>query len=147
MSDDKGKFTVDQLEKRGFSECPDTGVWRKIGSGGNNSGPSTPKLESNTRSGSKKKHRSKAGAERTIRYCDKKNYRYTLVISSHRTRFIDFSNAALKWIEDRLTHWGFIPDDSPEYCDQPLVFLHKVKAGNEKTTIRLYRYESEKLQK
>lgn len=74
--------------------------------------------------------------------------RFRVVVHSYRTNLIDASNASIKQIEDCLTPaqgrktygLGIVPDDSPEYCDQPLFLQTKVKKGHERTIIEVLKY-------
>ena len=55
----------------------------------------------------------------------------------------------MKQIEDCLTSpqgrkkygLGVIPDDSAEFCDQPLYLQTKVMKGDERTTVEVLQYE------
>ena len=70
-----------------------------------------------------------------------KGIRYRLIIHSYRSRLIDASNAYFKAIEDCLVTLNVFPDDSPEYCDQPLFLQTKVKKSEEKTVVEVLSYK------
>lgn len=140
MGDDR--FTESQLIQRGFRKDA-SGQWRK-----DNLPPDDPES-------SPPKHQrdecSSALAAKEDQGPGEERVRYRIVIHSYRTKLIDPSNASVKQIEDCLTPpqgrksygLGIIPDDSAEYCDQPLFLQTKVKKGQERTEIEVLRYSVE----
>ena len=139
----EGKFTKSQLIELGFHQT-DEGIWSKRNIPANDTKPQTAELERDECSSPLAKEKDQGPR--------KESFRFRLVVHSYRTRLIDASNASIKQIEDCLTPAqgrktygiGIFPDDSPEYCDQPLFLQTKVKKGEEKTEIEVYRYEVEK---
>jgi hypothetical protein len=132
-------FTAAQLKQRGFS--PDaSGSWSR---------DSVPAHDS--RSSAAEHQRDECGstlaAEKDQRPGEG-GIRYRVIVHSYRTRLIDPSNASIKQIEDCLTPpqgrkaygIGVIPDDSAQYCDQPLFLQTQVKKGEERTEIEVLKY-------
>jgi len=134
------KFTESQLEKLGFTQDAQ-GKWSKHHLQSNNSKPQIAELESDERCSILAKEKDQGRGEASIRY--------RLVIHSFRTQFLDWNNMAIKQIEDCLTlpkgrktyGIGIIPDDSVEFCDQPILLQTKVKKGEERTEIEVLKYE------
>ena len=54
---------------------------------------------------------------------------------------MDPSNACFKALEDCLTTNGVIPDDGPQFCDQPIFLQTLVPKGQERTDIEVLAYE------
>ena len=127
------KYTEDQLRKLGYYKNAD-GSWSREDSDCKNKRSQTKELESNAVDGSKAKNKPQSRRKEVIQ----KGTRYRIVVHSYRTKLIDPSNACFKAIEDCLVTHGYIPDDSSEYCDQPLFLQTKVSKGDEKTIIDLY---------
>jgi len=132
-------FTTSQLIKLGFHLQP-SGEWSKERVQADDTRPH-PHEHKPTKS-SKRESKIKAETDGEMAF------RYRLVIHSYRTKLIDPSNASMKTIEDCLSlpmgrkdyGIGIFPDDSAEYCDQPLFLQTKVKKGEEKTEIEVLRY-------
>jgi hypothetical protein len=133
-------FTTSKLIELGFHLQP-SGEWSKDRVPANDPKPPAPKHKLPKQS--KRAGKVKAKANREVAF------RYRLIVHSYRTRLIDPSNASMKTIEDCLSlpkspknyGIGIFPDDSPEYCDQPLFLQTKVKKGHERTEIEVLRYE------
>lgn len=135
MSKNGNKFSTSQLLESGFRQDAQ-GRWSKDHLENRDTRPSFAVSKSDSR---RKVPRS-SQAEEVGKEVDESCYRYRLVIHSYRTRLLDFSNMHSKAIEDTLVKAGIIPDDSPKYCDQPLVLETKVKPGEEKTIIEVLKY-------
>lgn len=135
------RFTESQLLQRGFRKDA-SGSWSKDHIPAHHSQSSTPEHQPDERCGTLAEEENQGQGEGRVRY--------RLVVHSYRTRLIDPSNASLKQIEDCLTPpqgrksygLGVIPDDSAEYCDQPLFLQTKVKKGQERTEIEVLRYDT-----
>jgi hypothetical protein len=129
------KFTQIQLLELGFRRDA-SGSWSKDNL--NRRDPKSParKRKQNSRRPSEGKNAAQERGKASHREGD----RYRIIIHTYRTRLIDFSNAYSKAIEDTLTHEGLIPDDSPKYCDQPLIIQTIVKLGEERTIIEVLKY-------
>lgn len=129
-------FKTSQLLELGFRQNAQ-GQWSKDHLKNRDQRP--PIAERKPDPGRKAKRKNEA---KKIREASHENsYRYRLIIHSFRTRLLDFSNVHLKAIEDTLVTEGVIPDDSPKYCDQPLILETEVKKGNEKTVIEVLKYK------
>lgn len=135
MGKNGNKFSTSQLLESGFRQDAQ-GRWSKDHLENRNSGSSVAFSEPDSRGQSQ----GSTQAEEVGKEVDESCYRYRLVIHSYRTRLLDFSNMHSKAIEDTLVKAGIIPDDSPKYCDQPLVLETKVKPGEEKTIIEVLKY-------
>ena len=130
----------DQQVKRGASCLPDGS-----GSGGGVSDddqePSPPLDQSDECGESLGAKENKGLGKSSLDGCSL-DLRYRLIVRSYRKSLIDPSNPSIKQIEDCLTEpkgnkaygLGIIPDDSPEFCDQPLFFQHKTQKGEEEKT-------------
>ena len=133
------KFTTAQLRELGFHLQP-SGEWSKDRVQVDDTKPQIAEPE--------RDECSSPLAEEEDQGPRKGSLRFRLIIHSYRTRLIDASNASIKQIEDCLTPAqgrktygiGVFPDDSPEYCDQPLFLQTKVKKGEEKTEIEVLQY-------
>ena len=133
------KFTETQLLQLGFHKDAE-GQWSKDSIQNDNTKPQKPINKSD--------ERSEPLAEKENKGCSETGFRYRLIIHSYRTHSIDFSNISVKQIEDCLSGsqgrkkygLGIYPDDSIEFCDQPLVLQTKVKKGEERTEIEVLRY-------
>jgi len=130
-----------QLQKLGFNPDDEGGVWSKNSVPNDNPKPSA--------SEHKPDERGSEVAEEEDKGWGKGSVRYSLIIHSYRTNAIDYSNFSVKQIEDMLSApqgrkdygIGVFPDDSPEYCDQPIHLFTKVKKGEEKTEIEVLKYK------
>lgn len=130
------RFTKAQLEQLGFYQTVAL-IWSKDGAEADTARASAANVEPSTQRRPKSKAlRNKAQGKGGIQ----EGVRYRLVIHSFRTRLVDPSNAYFKAIEDSAVEKGLIPDDSPEYCDQPLFLQTKVKKNQERTEIELLAY-------
>ena len=134
MSNDK-RLSKSQLSKLGFIETS-PGIWGKADIRNDNPKPPAPELEQRARRGPAKKARNQGQRKAEI----PRGLRYRLVIHSFRVALIDPSNPYLKVIEDCLTTHGIIPDDGPQFCDQPIFLQTRVMPGDERTKIEVLAY-------
>ena len=68
--------------------------------------------------------------------------RYRVVYEVSRNRLLDYSNVMIKWYEDRLVHYGILPDDSPAYVADYTIKQFKCKKGEaERIVIKVYGIE------
>ena len=138
----EGKFTEKQLRELGFNPSA-SGPWCKDDLSSDAPKSSTAHSEQNEcgRSLAKEEHQG----------LREEGLRFRLIIHSYRTTLIDEGNASMKQIEDCLTlpqgrkkyGIGVFPDDSPQFCDQPLFLQTKVKKGLERTEIEVLAYNLE----
>jgi hypothetical protein len=133
-------FSLEDLRNRGFVEGPD-GTWGKGDTcvPSEYSRPPSKVLESNPGNAAKRKDRSKSGGEGD----DYEGDRFQLIIVSHRTRFIDASNACVKYVEDCIVKKGLMPDDGPKFCPAPRFIQVKCRTGEERTDVYLFRLFTE----
>lgn len=129
------EFKPAQLRERGFVEIA-SGVWRKTGPQDDDPRPPASNVEPSSRREPKRKNAHKSGRKKALQ----KGIRYRLVVHSYRTKLIDMSNPYLKALEDCLTSYGVIPDDGPEFCDQPIFLETKVMPGDERTKVTVLAY-------
>ena len=135
------KFTTTQLRELGFHLQP-TGEWSKERVQVDDTKPQIAELKRDECSSPLAEEEDKGSRENCVRY--------RLIVHSYRTRLIDPSNASIKQIEDCLSPpqgrkdygIGVFPDDSHEYCDQPLFLQTKVKKGEERTEIEVLEYRA-----
>jgi len=133
------RFSESQLKQRGYYKDA-SGNWSRRDSENRDKRPPVEKLERDASDGRKTKSSKQKRRKRKVQSI----YRYRIIITSYRVKLIDPSNACYKAIEDCLIVEGFLPDDSPDYCDQPLLLQHKVKKGEEKTVVSVLRYKIKK---
>lgn len=137
------RFKRSQLQQLGFHQIA-PGEWGKDGVQSNDTKPQVAKHQRNERSTAFSEKKDQGPREESVRY--------RLIVHSYRTRLIDPSNASMKQIEDCLTPpqgrknygLGIIPDDSAEYCDQPIFLQTKVPKGQERTEIEVIKYKVKK---
>lgn len=132
------KFTESQLRKFGFHKDPE-GKWSKDRLQAKSSRTSAPNVEPSPRRKAEGPSEEKEARKGSL----PKGVRFRLIIHSYRTRMMDPSNACFKALEDCLTEAGVIPDDGPDFCDQPLFLQTKVKKGQEHTDIEVLCYREE----
>jgi hypothetical protein len=133
------KFTTTQLKQLGFHLQP-SGEWSKDRVPADDTKPQTAEHQ--------RHERTECAGEIETKENGALSFRYRLVVHSYRTKLIDPSNASMKTIEDCLSlpmgrkayGIGIFPDDSAEYCDQPLFLQTKVAKGEEKTEIEVLIY-------
>jgi len=130
------RFSESQLIKLGYYQDAQ-GNWSRVDSQNRAEQPQDGKLEQNAGNGSERQNRPQRKRKSPVCH----GYRYRLIVTSYRSVLIDPSNACYKAIEDCLVTNGYLPDDSPQYCDQPLLIQHKVKKVEERTGIELLRYK------
>jgi len=141
MNNKNGKFTTSQLQQLGF-HLDASGAWCKDDIQTRNSKPPLAVNKRDERRPPLAADEDQASGARRVRY--------RLIVHSFRTVLIDPSNASMKQIEDSLSSpqgrksygLGIIPDDSAEYCDQPLFLQTKVKKGQERTEIEVLEYST-----
>ena len=134
------KFTESQLKQLGFHQLP-SGEWGKDGVPADDTKSHTVKH--------KRPKQGKRAGKIKVKEDGALSFRYRLIVHSYRSTLIDPSNASMKQVEDCLSSpqgrkdygIGIFPDDSPEFCDQPLFLQTKVKKGEERTEIEVLRYE------
>lgn len=135
------KFTKAQLKELGFNPDDGEGVWSKGSVQADDPKPQAAKHKHNERKATLAEEEDKRSREG--------GFRYSLIIASYRTHKIDFSNFSVKQIEDMLSEpqgrkdygIGVFPDDSIDYCDQPIHLQYIVKKGEERTEIRVLKYK------
>lgn len=136
---DGSKFTESKLKQLGFHLQP-TGEWSK---------DSVQADDTESQASKRQRHEQCQRSGKVEAEEDGEiSFRYRLIVHSYRTHLIDPSNASMKQIEDCLSlpqgrkayGIGIFPDDSPEYCDQPLFLQTKVKKGEERTEIEVLKY-------
>jgi len=130
-----------QLSISGYRETS-PGVWGKDDSENQPGRSPAVNMESDTRGQAKGSAKTKKGREAgdTKRPGCPQHVtgdRYRLIITSYRTRLMDPSNPCFKAIEDTLTNNGIWPDDSAEFCDQPIFIQHKTEKGLERTDVEV----------
>ena len=127
-----------QLKQFGYREVA-PGVWSKDDSENIPARSSASIVEPDTRRKAKGPAKKKTG--RKVSHAE--GTRYRLVVTSYRTTLIDPSNPYYKAIEDTLTKNGVFPDDSAEFCDQPLFIQYKVAKGLERTDVEVMSYKQQ----
>jgi len=130
-----------QLEKLGFNSDASGEVWSKDDIQADDTKPQAAIPEPDVPGAEVAAQQDEEDGEGGFRYCT--------IIHSYRTHSIDYSNFSVKTIEDCLSSpsgrkkygLGVFPDDSPEFCDQPIHLYTKVQEGHEKTEIEVLKYK------
>lgn len=139
------RFTASQLAERGYSADDARSEWSKDDLSSRDSRSPRAEHQSDELDEAKGENPHEEAGTPAVHA----GTRFCLVVTSYRTKLIDPSNASMKQIEDCLTPpqggkkygIGIFPDDSAQWCDQPLFLQELVKKGEERTEVMVMQYE------
>lgn len=126
-------FSKKDLAKLGFEKISKTNYAKRSKPRLPNRGAATGAVaKSGLRGSTKKENRNKGILQEGVRY--------RVVYEVYRKRLLDYSNVMIKWYEDRLVHYGILPDDSPKFVEDYTIRQFECKKGEvERVVIKVYK--------